>query len=67
MLTMRKRNELRRIQDRIIKHAERRGIPDHRPASTRLPCTVTVGALRRLIFPEHERELRDLLVYLSQR
>jgi hypothetical protein len=54
---MRDRNRLRKLQDRIIGYADRRNMTDATRVSERIDG-LSVGDLRKFIFPEWETALR---------
>ena len=48
------RTRIRRKQDRLIRLAERRKIPDYYQASADFPGSPTIAQMRQYIYPEWE-------------
>lgn len=66
-LTARDRQKLRSLQDRLVNLAERRGISDTTRISGDVPANMTLGNLRRFIFPRYEGAIRSAIQDLERR
>ena len=60
------RDRVRSLQDRLISLAERRGISDITRISGSVPADMTVGNLRRFIFPRYEGAIKSAIQDLER-
>ena len=61
-MTAKERTKLRFMQDKLVFVAKNLGFSDASPVSQNLPSEVTVGTMRKFLYPQYERTLRDILM-----
>lgn len=64
-MTNEQRDITRSLQDRIIVVCEKRAIGDDMRVSLDMPSGITVGSLRKVIYPKYEVELQRVLWLLE--
>jgi hypothetical protein len=60
------RQNIRALQDEILKIADRQGIKDTMRVSRNMPANITLRQLRTSVYPEYMPELRGVLAELKQ-
>jgi hypothetical protein len=60
-MTAKERTKLRFVQDKLVFVAKNLGFSDASPVSQDLPPEVTVGTIRKFLYPQYERTLKDIL------
>ena len=65
-LTGQDRDGLRTLQDRLVKLAESKSIDDSVRISQNAPASMTVGNLRRFIYPGYEETIRAAIRALEK-
>lgn len=65
MMTLADRKRVRKLQDKIIKLAEKRQFGEYTRISMDVPAEITLFNMRRMIYPSYEGNLRDILFVLQ--
>jgi hypothetical protein len=65
ILTMKQRDDTRKLQDTLLRLCNEQGLTDSLRVSENMPADITIGALRMYIYPDYTSELNTVLRYMQ--